>query len=299
MIDNPSQPLTPKQRPGTGYFKEESRFKFPFEGFETTTFNGNEDPTLYLKSPWNFDVAKMLTFGSLTGGVKAVSGENYTITDTDGFTIIAVTTGASDRTVTLPTLADNQGRILTFVKVDDGAGELVIDGEGAETIEGFASLYIGRRYGFLTVYADSASWLRIGGAIQPVSGEPSGGTWHKYDNPSTGFIVNKASGWTADSFSGGLEVDFGIAGVLRAGMKAVRVPIKQATTLSRVFYRKSGDTNISNTPNASSEFSHRILFSTESEKVAVIWLSADYKAQFAVTNVNTDLAVYYPIEYML
>ncbi|KKK43799.1 hypothetical protein LCGC14_3167920, partial [marine sediment metagenome] len=62
--------------------------------------------------------------------IKLVSSTDYTILDDDGFDVIEVTTGAVDRNITLPTLADNQGRILTIKKLDSGIGQVDVIGEG-------------------------------------------------------------------------------------------------------------------------------------------------------------------------
>ena len=131
---------------------------------------------------------------------------------------------------------------------------------------------------------------------QPVASEPSGGTWHKFADPATGWKASKTTWATPDSFSDGLEVTFS---EVPAGAKAVRVLIYQSTTFSNVYYRKSGDANISNTPNATLEVSHQV--GTESDRAALtpIWLSADYKAQFTVVNVLTDLYIAYPVEYLI
>ncbi len=139
---------------------------------------------------------------------------------------------------------------------------------------------------------------------QPIATEPGGATWHKYDDPTAGYIGTKTTWATADSFTAGLEIDFGIAGVKREGMKAVRCNIRGAGTgdYPIYFYRKSGDTNISNTPNASGESSHE-LFRCNADKITsrqcVIWLSADYKAQFTVRYTTQDIYISYPIEYLL
>ena len=129
-----------------------------------------------------------------------------------------------------------------------------------------------------------------------------GGTWHKIADPPTGNLASKTSGWTADSFSGGLEVDFSDAisstGV-PVGSKAVRVSIRQSATKGAIFYRISGDANISNTPGASSEFSHRLMGADDEIIQAVCWLSGDYKVQFSVSSTATDLDIHYPIEYMI
>lgn len=121
-------------------------------------------------------------------------------------------------------------------------------------------------------------------------------TWKKFEDPSTGWLASKTTGWTADSFSGGLEVDF--SSVVPAGTKAVRVQITQISTRDNVYWRKSGDTNISNTPDASTEYSHLLHGSLDYRMVCTLWLSSDYKVQFAVDNINTDLYIAYPVEYL-
>ena len=86
-------------------------------------------------------------------------------------------------------------------------------------------------------------------------------------------------------------------------MKAVRVygQCIHNTVAGAWYYRKSGDTNISNTPDASGEVSHALGASVGGGRSGgqyVIWLSTDYKAQFAVPHVDYDLYIAYPIEYL-
>ena len=45
-----------------------------------------------------------------------------------------VTTGASDETITLPDLASSLGREIRIYKVDDGAGQVIIEAAGSDTI---------------------------------------------------------------------------------------------------------------------------------------------------------------------
>ena len=124
------------------------------------------------------------------------------------------------------------------------------------------------------------------------------GGWHKIADPPTGWFASKAAGWTADQFTpGGLEVDF--SAQVPADTLAIRCIVWQQTVTSYVYYRKSGDANISNTPNATGEMSHLILTPSETIEQAVLWLSADYKVEFAVTDVLTDLYIAYPIEYYI
>ena len=92
------------------------------------------------------------------GGLKEVASANYPITDTDGFGAIVVTTGASDRTITLPTLADNQNRRLKISKDDSGAGNVIIDGEGAELVNGFTDWILYNEFGFVELVASANRW---------------------------------------------------------------------------------------------------------------------------------------------
>ena len=87
-----------------------------------------------------------------------------------------------------------------------------------------------------------------------------------------------------------------------AGTKAVRVVMHKADAQSHMFWRKSGDSNISNTPNASSEWTHRLYNSAAYEvncsKQVVLWLSSDYKVQISSSATGTDLYVSYPLGYL-
>lgn len=98
-----------------------------------------------------------LSWAPYCNGVNAVS-DAYTILDDDGYKIIAVTCGASNRTITLPTAADNTGREITITKVDTSGYYVEIDGESSETINGLASLYLGTQYDSITVVCTGSAW---------------------------------------------------------------------------------------------------------------------------------------------
>ena len=134
--------------------------------------------------------AARVTIG-LPNKVKDTAAD-YVVLDGDGYSAILVTTGAAAKTITLPTLADNQRRLITIHKLDSASGEVLVDGEGTETINGFGSLYIGLQYQHITVYGAPTEWKVIDGIFQPVAGEPSLGTWHptSYANRSATAFVN-------------------------------------------------------------------------------------------------------------
>lgn len=90
--------------------------------------------------------------------VYSVSG-NYIITDTDTYTHIYMSASGGSCTATLPTVADNTNRILTIIKSDSSTNTVTVDGEGAETINGRATLVIGAQYQGIEVISTGSAWV--------------------------------------------------------------------------------------------------------------------------------------------
>ena len=103
------------------------------------------------------------TVSEVSGGPQALTAKSadYTILD-DNLNVYEVTTGAVDRTFELPTLAANAGRVIEIHKVDSGAGKVTVDGEGAETIDGAASVVLPSQYNYIRVRAGAAGWHILG-----------------------------------------------------------------------------------------------------------------------------------------
>lgn len=85
----------------------------------------------------------LLSNGTIPVWFNPISGianlaANYTVLDDDGIHKFIYTLGGSDRTLTLPTLADNIGRemIVVIVDANDFTHVLTLDGEGSEKIDG-------------------------------------------------------------------------------------------------------------------------------------------------------------------
>lgn len=93
---------------------------------------------------------------------QSAKSADYTITDSDLISVIVMTTGGTDRTVTLPTLADNQNRVITIKKIDgmdaDGTGKCIIDGENTETIDGDATVDLYAAGDNITVKGGASRW---------------------------------------------------------------------------------------------------------------------------------------------
>lgn len=106
---------------------------------------------------WHSSFSYDLKNGTVYLKTSAKSAD-YTVLDTDGIHTILMTTGASDRTVTLPTAADNDGRLLKIVKVDSGAGFVIIDGEGLETVAGATTNTLHVQGAFIYLQCDGTEW---------------------------------------------------------------------------------------------------------------------------------------------
>lgn len=115
-------------------------------------------------------------------------------------------------------------------------------------------------------------------------------------DPGTGDLAAKESGWTADSFSGGLDID--CSGEVPSNTKMVLIGISQGGTASNIYVRANGDTAISNAPNTANEYSCRIMRSTDNAWLGWVPVAAGI-FQAAVTNTATDLYVSYPRGYMV
>ena len=102
-------------------------------------------------------------------GVIDINGSNHTVSDFDAPNI-SVTTGASHRTITLPTVADNVGRDFTIWKADSGVGRLIIDAESTETVNGSTTQReIVHEGGLMKLVALPGGWKITEGEFQQVA----------------------------------------------------------------------------------------------------------------------------------
>ena len=211
---------------------------------------------------------------------SAKSGD-YTILDTDEIQHIGMTTGGTDRTVTLPTAADNTDRVITVKKVDSGSGKLTLDGEGAETIDGNTTFDCVLQYDFVKVVSDgtewhvldyaatstwttftpsstwstnsthTASWRRVGQSIEVVGKVETSGA------PDTATLeVDIPSGLTVDTThlympSGDVTVgNVGFASALEAGVAGFKCVVAYVDTNTlRLRYESVTGSTVRNTAN--------------------------------------------------
>jgi len=100
-----------------------------------------------------------LDFQNYVGGFQTKTDEDYTILQTDG--AVMVSTGASDRTMTLPSAGTSDGKIIIIKKIDSGAGKVIVDGNGAQTIDGSTTVNITMQYDSITIISNGANWFII------------------------------------------------------------------------------------------------------------------------------------------
>lgn len=77
--------------------------------------------------------------------------------------LYAVTVGAGGVTAILPPAASWKGKRLTFKRMDAGAGAFILDGSGAELIDGAATITLSATTQRATeIYCDGTGWLSDG-----------------------------------------------------------------------------------------------------------------------------------------
>jgi len=92
---------------------------------------------------------------------RTATATSYTATAADY--IIAVTSTASARTITLPAVSGTTGRIYVVKDESGGAAtnNITIDGNASETIDGATTKVINTNYGTATIYSNGSAWFSI------------------------------------------------------------------------------------------------------------------------------------------
>jgi len=102
--------------------------------------------------------------GGLTHKRTTFSNANYTVLLTD-LIVAQIGTMSAARTVTLPTVASAAaGKVYTVADESNTvtvANEIIVDGNGAETISGFATQRIRSGFGAVVLYCTGAAWVLI------------------------------------------------------------------------------------------------------------------------------------------
>lgn len=99
-------------------------------------------------------------FGSL--GLKDVAATKTVTFTVDGaawYYLVDATAGAV--TVNLPAAAAAKGRIVGVKKIDAGGNAVTLDGSGAETIDGAATLATTTQWASFLIWSDGTAWYAL------------------------------------------------------------------------------------------------------------------------------------------
>lgn len=108
---------------------------------------------------------KLATYAG-SQSIKRVTVADTATSIAAGDTITAYTSITATRIATLPLAASVTVGQIYRVKDESGSviatiTEITVDGNGAETIDGVASLTISQAYGFVAVYSDGSNWFTV------------------------------------------------------------------------------------------------------------------------------------------
>ncbi len=107
-----------------------------------------------------FATATPVTTVDINGGIalsiQTITDANHTALITDH--TILMSTGATGRTVTLPTVATSNGLVLNIKKIDVGVGSVTVDGNGAETIDDATTQVLSSQFDSITIQCDGTEW---------------------------------------------------------------------------------------------------------------------------------------------
>ena len=95
--------------------------------------------------------------GSFSTNLTTQTNTNYSILTTDYF--ILVSTGSTDRTITLPTAIGCTGRTYVIKKIDSGSGDVIIGTTSSQTIDGVTTQTIEFQWTALNVVSDGSNWF--------------------------------------------------------------------------------------------------------------------------------------------
>lgn len=98
--------------------------------------------------------------GTFTAGVQTPT-TSVTLTATYQDHMVKADATSGTLTVNLFTASGNLGRRVSVKKMDSSVNSVVIDGAGAEVVDGALTQTLYRQYDALTLYCDGAGWLLI------------------------------------------------------------------------------------------------------------------------------------------
>jgi len=145
-----------------------------------TTDGVPEKPTLQHQNGWQSNVNDWCDyFTAKTDDLQNTSNAketavDYTLTDSDGFLYVNVTTSTSTIVITLPAVATNAGRRVKIRKADSGTGKVTIKSEGAAVtingVDGTVGIDLSQQYAVAELFESGGLWGGFGPATSTAPG---------------------------------------------------------------------------------------------------------------------------------
>jgi hypothetical protein len=97
---------------------------------------------------------------TIKGNIVVTKTSDYTVlgSEADGEIIIKADCTSGDLTVTLPTASSYQNRKITVKRIDSSVNEVIVDGNGSETIDGDLTVNLSTQYTSLNFWSDGSEW---------------------------------------------------------------------------------------------------------------------------------------------
>ena len=73
--------------------------------------------------------------------------------------IVKCSAASAPYTITLPAASGNSGRMLKVKRIDNATHVITIDANGAETIDGFATIALESDFAGLSLLCDGSNWF--------------------------------------------------------------------------------------------------------------------------------------------
>lgn len=113
----------------------------------------------------NSDITEDRVYAIDRWSYTAVSA-NTTLNDAHKVVTVNATGGA--RTITLPTAVGITGKVYVIKKTDSSTNGVIIDGNGAQTIDGSTTITIDDQYDTIMIQSDGTNWQRLSNIITKV-----------------------------------------------------------------------------------------------------------------------------------
>lgn len=126
----------------------------------------NEAAPFGCRSPWEVELGKLALenrIANLLATVQTPTGAYRTVETTgnvqSGDYLLICDASGGAITMTLPPAALVPGRIYAFKRINAGANQVVVDGYGAETIDGAATHTLTPQWNSVTIMSNGTAWF--------------------------------------------------------------------------------------------------------------------------------------------